>query len=241
MKIENANVVLTGGTSGVGRQLVEQLRGRCRLLVLARDSARLDALASDGVECLAADLSRQSEIERAAREIGERLPRVDLLIHNAAVQNVPHFDAPDFDPSAIPAEITLNFTAVCTLNALLLPRLLHGGPAAILHVNSGLALHPKTSSAVYCATKAALDSFSQSLRYQLEHTPVQVLQAFLPLVDTPMTAGRGSGKLSAEHAAREILRGVERDVADHDIGKVRLLRALDRLAPSLAKRILKAS
>lgn len=67
---------------------------------------------------------------------------------------------------------------------------------------------------------------------------MRVFQAFLPLVDTPMTAGRGTGKLSAGEAARRILEGVERGVADNDVGKVGLLRLVHRISPALARRII---
>jgi short-subunit dehydrogenase involved in D-alanine esterification of teichoic acids len=122
---------------------------------------------------------------------------------------------------------------------LLLPALAHNNKAAILNINSGLALAPKTSSAIYCATKGALNIFSQSLRYQLEDTNINVHQAFLPLVDTAMTVGRGENKVTAEEAARAIIQGLEKNIQDHDIGKVKLLRVLLRLAPSMAQKIMK--
>ena len=110
---------------------------------------------------------------------------------------------------------------------------------AILNVNSGLALAPKKSSAVYCATKSAVDSFSKSLRLQLEDTGIDVLQAFLPVVDTPMTYGRGEKKMSIEDACNAILKGLEKNIANHDIGKVKLLRILQRLFPAVALNIMR--
>lgn len=78
-------------------------------------------------------------------------------------------------------------------------------------MSSGLALYPKTGAAVYCATKAALHSFSQSLRYQLEKTPVRVVEVILPLVETPMTEGRGRGKISAAQAVDAMVTGLIAD------------------------------
>ena len=106
-------------------------------------------------------------------------------------------------------------------------------------MNSGLAIAPKTGSAIYCATKSAMDSFSRSLGYQLESTSVQVRQVFLPLVDTGMTEGRGSNKLKADDVAEKIIKGAASDKAVIDIGKVRLLRIINYLAPSLARSIMK--
>ena len=136
----------------------------------------------------------------------------------------------------------MNFTAVCSLSYLLLPMLLRANQRAVIaNISSGLALAPKTNSAVYCATKAAMDAFSRSLSYQLEGSNVMMMQAFLPLVDTPMTQGRGSGKMSAAQAAMEILRGIEQGDRIRDIGKVKLLRLLLAVAPSLARRIMRGS
>ncbi len=120
-----------------------------------------------------------------------------------------------------------------------MPILLHKNKAVILNINSALALAPKTSSAIYCATKGALNIFTQSLRYQLEKTNISVQQVFLELVDTSMTRGRGKNKVSAEDAAKKIILGIERDISEHNIGKVKILRILLRLAPSIAQKILK--
>ncbi|MEL7449936.1 MAG: SDR family NAD(P)-dependent oxidoreductase [Pseudomonadota bacterium] len=241
MILKRRNIVLTGGTSGIGRDLVRLLHADNQLLVVARNQTRLDELSAafPGIATFRADLAKPADVEAAAAAAHNCFDSLDLVINNAALQFTPTFVDPDFSYASIQQEIAVNFTAVCGLTALLLPALTHGREAAILNVNSGLALVPKTQSAVYCATKAAVDNFSRALRNQLEDTQVKVFQAFMPLVDTPMTEGRGDGKLSAEEAATAILRGVERGIEDHDIGKVRVLRLLSRLAPGIARKIMK--
>ena len=91
------------------------------------------------------------------------------------------------------------------------------------------------------ATKAGLNIFSRSLAHQLENTDVRVKQVFLPLVDTAMTHGRGTDKLTADEAADRIIRGLQGSATQIDIGKVRLLRWLDRIAPPLARTIMKSA
>lgn len=162
-----------------------------------------------------------------------------VLINNAAVQYTPRFIDPDFDITKIGVEVATNFTGVALLTALVLPMLRSHPRAAVVNLSSGLAIYPKTSSAVYCASKAAVHSLSQSLRYQLAGTGVQVYEVLLPLVDTPMTSGRGQGKMSVAPAADAIIRGIERDQEEIYVGKARLLPLLARIAPGLAKRILK--
>ena len=241
MILKRRNIMLTGGTSGIGRELVRLLHTDNQLLVVARSETRLDELADafPGISTFRADLAQPADVEAAAATARSHFDSLDLIINNAAVQFTPTFVEPDFSYASIQQEIAVNFTAVCGLTALLLPELDSGREAAILNVNSGLALVPKTQSAVYCATKAAVNSFSQALRNQLEDTQIRVFQAFMPLVDTPMTEGRGTGKLSAAEAATAMLRGLERGIEDHDIGKVRVLRLLSRFAPGLARKIMK--
>lgn len=241
MNLTQKRIIITGGTSGIGYQMVKQLHPNNQVIVISRNEEPLRRLVEefDGIITCQADLSNLRQVEAAATSIIERFESIDILIHNAAVQTTAHFIEEGFDYATIEHEITLNFTSICCLTHRLLPILTHQNHAAILTINSGLALAPKTSSAIYCATKGALNNFTQSLRYQLEHTNISVQQAFLDLVDTGMTAGRGANKMTAEAAATVILQGLKRDVLEHDIGKVKLLRFLLRITPSLARKIMK--
>ena len=241
MKIKNKRILITGGTSGVGLEMVKLLCQENQLLVLSKTQSKLEALAEnyENVQAYPVDLSDMNQVEQFARNIREQYDLIDILINNAAIQNTPTFLSKDFDYQNIEKEITVNFTSVCALCSLLLPMLLNSQKATIMNVNSGLALAPKTTSAIYCATKAAMDVFSRSLAYQLEHTNITVRQAFLDLVDTPMTEGRGKNKMSSQTAAHLIIRGIEHDVINHDLGKVKFLRPLFHLIPWLARSIMK--
>lgn len=241
MKINKRRIVITGGTAGIGYEMTKYLHSNNELIVISRNLNKLNELSHefDGITTYQADLSKAGDVETVADDIVKRFESIDILINNAAVQYTPAFMDDEFRYENISYEIALNFTSICSLTYLLLPALLHYEKAVIMNVNSGLALAPKTSSAIYCATKGALNIFSQSLRYQLEKTNIRVQQVFLELVDTSMTKGRGKNKMSAKTAAMKIIYGIEHDITDHDIGKVKLLRVLLRLAPSIAQKIMK--
>jgi short-subunit dehydrogenase involved in D-alanine esterification of teichoic acids len=243
MQLTGKNIVITGGTSGIGLELVRLLHSKNTVLVLASNSHRLDSLRTNypTIQTCCVDLSETKSLEKAVSEHRNKLRHIDLLINNAAIQNAPKFIDDDFLYSSIEAEIALNFTAPCALISLFLPELLNSENAAIMNINSGLGLAPKTSSAVYCGTKAAMNVFSQSLRYQLFETNIKVMQAFLPLVDTPMTEGRGTNKLSPKAAAAAIIKGIKKNKEDNYIGKARILRLLMRIYPPLAQAIMRSA
>ncbi|MCK5903035.1 MAG: SDR family NAD(P)-dependent oxidoreductase [Cocleimonas sp.] len=243
MIIKKKRIVITGGTSGIGYEMAKYFHADNQVIVVSRDENKLETLQQElvGLSVYPADLSNLDEVEQFAVQLKQDFNTIDLLINNAAVQHTPTFLAEDFRYETIAEEINLNFTSICCLCALLLPQLRHEKPAVILNINSGLALTPKTSAAIYCATKGALNIFTQSLRYQLNDTNISVQQVFLELVDTAMTTGRGSNKMSRKVAALKIIKGIERGILDHDIGKVKLLRFLLRLMPSIAKKIMMKS
>ena len=243
MKFDTSSkrVVLTGGTSGIGLELVRLLAPSSKLVVVGRNPEKLEDLKSQhaSLETVTADLSDRSSVLGAAEEIKSRFGSIDVLINNAAMQYGLHFTNDAFDPDMIGREMDVNFTNVCYMIYGLLPALQKDSPSVILNIGSGLGLAAKPSSAIYCASKGALNIFSQSLRYQLEDSNISVLQALLPMVATPMTEGRGSGKIAAQEAAVAILQGLHKLTPDNDIGKVKLLRHMLRLAPAVAHKIMR--
>lgn len=235
-------ILLTGGTSGIGRQLVDRLcDAGHQVVVLARSEAALTALKAERptVDVYRCDLSDQQDIEDTIEAVWNDHPDLSVLINNAGVQFLPQLHEAGFRYDSIRYETTVNFLAPVWLSALCLPGLQsHPDGGRIVNISSGLAFYPKTTSAVYCATKAALHSFSQSLRYQQEGG-VRVIEVILPIVDTPMTRGRGSGKMPVAQAADQIMRGLRRGRSEIYVGRSRLIPPLARIAPSLIRDILR--
>jgi short-subunit dehydrogenase involved in D-alanine esterification of teichoic acids len=234
-------ILLTGATSGVGAALCSLLLAQGHAVIaVSRRASRLEprrALAT--FDC---DLSDPGAVRATTATILARHPDVGIVVNNAAVQHARALTDPGFDPADAIEEAQVNLVAPTLIaHAALATLLAADAPAAIVNVGSGLAFHPKRDTGLYCASKAALHSFSQSLRYQLEGTNVRVIEAILPLVDTPMTAGRGTGKLAADAAARAILAGIARGRDEIFVGKARLLRVLDAIVPAIPRKVLKAS
>jgi len=242
-KMDPKTILLTGGTAGIGLALFKQLHSLGHtLIVVARNQEKLTSLESshNNVTTYPCDLSSRLAIESLCEKITHNHPELSIIINNAGIQYTPTFLDDDFSFDSIEHETRINLLAPVWLSYLLLPSLIeYKKPAVIINVSSGLIFAPKTNSAIYCATKAAIHSFSQSLRYQLAETNIHVIEAIMPLVDTAMTAGRGSGKISPESAAEQIIQGINRNRAEIYVGKTKLLPLLMRLSPALVKHIMK--
>jgi uncharacterized oxidoreductase len=247
-RLEGRTALVTGGAGGIGLALTRLLlfRGAARVLVVGRDSARIAEVRAElagRVETLRADLSDPEEVDGMLAGIPGLAPDLSLVVNNAGSQRLTDFGTGDPVAllPALRAEIATNFSAVVALSVGLLPLLSRQPSAAILNVTSGLALAPKKSSPVYCATKAGVRSFTQALRYQCEDglPHVRIVEALPPLVDTSMTLGRGRGKMSPEACAAEIVAGLEAGRDEIFVGKSKLLRAVIRPAPALGRRIMR--
>lgn len=236
-----STIVLTGATSGIGAQLKDRLLADGhKVIAISRRATRLTPHTNlHPVDC---DLSSVDAVQATISHLCGEHERIDMLINNAALQYAQPLTAADFDSAQMCAEVAINLVAPALLAQGLLPALRRAGPgAAIVNMSSGLAFAPKRATALYCATKAGLHSFSQSLRCQLEDSDIRVIEVVLPLVDTPMTEGRGSGKISAADAADAALAGIRAGRPTIYVGKARLLPILARIAPSVLQKIMRGA
>lgn len=145
----------------------------------------------------------------------------------------------DSSLQCIEEEIAVNFNAPVQLSRLFIPVLCRAKSAAIVNVSSSLATLPKQNAAVYAATKAALHSFSRSLRWQLESTSIRVFEVIPPLVDTAMTKYFVRAKMRLEDFSDEFWRGFQHDRFEMYIGRAKLVHLAHRLLPSISGSIMR--
>lgn len=233
METTNHSVLITGGSSGIGRALAQRFwEAGNDVTIIGRDPGRLATTAAElnGIRTIALDIRDRA----AVTELPAQLPHVNILINNAAVQVNAKFASPHNSLETIDQEIYTNLVAPLWLTRLFLPQLLQKPAAAVVNVTSALAIVPKQSAPVYCASKAALHSFSQTLRMQLAGTPVSVFELIPALVDTPMTNGRDQPKMPPEAVAAEFWQGFINNQDEIRVGRVKQLLWLNRLLPSVA-------
>ena len=189
MKLTDNTILVTGGGSGIGRSLAEAFHALGNQVVIAgRGSRNLDAVtaANPGMQSLTVDMADAGSIAAFAGRLSAEHPGLNVLINNAGIM-VPE-DLPEQEPPLADAEamVMINLLGPIRLTAALLPVLRRQAHATVMTVSSGLAFVPMAMTPTYCATKAAIHSYTQSLRYQLRETSVEVLELIPPYVATSL-------------------------------------------------------
>ena len=193
MNMTGNTILITGGGTGIGRGLAEAFHKAGNQVIVA--GRRVGALAemvaaNSGMMSAALDLADPEAIQAFADRVPAEMPGLNVLINNAGIMQTEDALAEPFDLSACEATIAINLMGPIRLTAALLPHLRRQEAAAIVNVTSGLAFVPRADTPTYSATKAAMHSYTQSLRFLLRQTPVQVIELAPPLVATDLTPGQ---------------------------------------------------
>lgn len=225
--VDGGTVLITGASSGIGRELAVQLAARAgTLVVAARRAGLLEALRADlmaahprlRVVALPVDLSDERDVDRGVAALHEQAGAVDVLVNNAGVGDQALFDAADWARTR--RILHTNVVAVTQLTALLVPSMVERGRGGVLNVGSGAGLTVMPASAAYSASKHFVYGFSEALRADLAGTGVVVTQVCPGPVDSEFdaTAGTAGGmaggppqflRISAARCAREALAGFD--------------------------------
>jgi uncharacterized oxidoreductase len=222
MKLSGRTVLITGGATGIGLGLAEAfMKAGSTVIVCGRRAAKLEEAKArfPQLHTRVCDVGRADQRRELAKWVTAQFPALDVLVNNAGIQReVDLWEEGDWE--ARQQEIAINFEAPVHLTTLLVPHLLKQPEAAILNVSSGLAFTPMARMPIYCATKAALHSFTMSLRRQLRDTNVKVVEIIPPMVDTELDQGARERRgqtyrgVSVEEFIQGILPGLERGDAE---------------------------
>jgi uncharacterized oxidoreductase len=189
MQITSNTILVTGGGSGIGLALAKRFAARGnRVIISGRRAEKLAEAKREtpALETLQGDVATEAGRTALAHDARTRFPALNVLVNNAGVQNRP---APLLEPqdwSAHKAELATNLEAPMHLTMLLLPHLAKAAHGAVVNVTSGLAFAPFAIMPTYCLTKAAMHSFTLSLRHQLKATKLDVVEIIPPAVNTDL-------------------------------------------------------
>ena len=233
MKTNNNTILITGGATGIGLALAEVLlRNGNQVIICGRRQDRLLQVKEKypQIHTRVCDVSNASDQQTLFEWILGEFPNLNVLINNAGVQN--QIDYTKSMVKVLPNgdEIAINFMAPVQLCALFIPHLMKQKEAAIINVSSGLGFVPLTMMPVYCATKAALHSFTWSLRHQLRKTTIKVFELIPPTVDTELDRGAREQRrqeyrgIPASKVAEATLTGLEKDEFEITVGQSQGLR-----------------
>lgn len=193
MDFSKATILVTGGNSGIGKSLAEALAARgAKVVITGRDGKTLQAVldANPGMSGYTLDVADAGSITAFAAMVTERHPELNAVIHNAGIMVIEKVLDTPYDLGIVERTIATNLFGPIRLSAALLPHLRSKAEAAIVTVSSGLAFVPRADTPTYSATKAAIHSWSQSMRHQLRNTSVSVIELAPPLVATNLTPGQ---------------------------------------------------
>ena len=238
MKMSGNTILITGGTSGIGHALAAHLLKRGNTVIITgRTEERLTAARQSlpGVHTFVCDQSDPAAIVRLCDEVSAAFPSLNVLINNAGIGLKLNLNDTTGGLDGLEREIRTNLIGPMQLVKQLLPHLKRQNSALIVNVTSGLAFVPLALKPIYSATKAAMHSYTQSLRVQLRRSSVRVVELAPPATKTDFNRGQeelNSGPLTDVNAfAKAAIRGLERGKDEILPGMSPLIRLIGRISP----------
>jgi len=187
MELQHSTILITGGTSGIGLELVKQLTELgANIIVTGRNLNALNETKKKfpNVNTFQSDVSNAKAIEQLYKDVTDQFPDLSIIINNAGLMRLIDLQDTSLDLENINREITTNLSGTIQMVHQFLPHLLTKKSAAIVNVSSGIAFMPYSSAPIYSATKAGVRAYTQALRLQLEDTNVKVFEMIPPGVNT---------------------------------------------------------
>lgn len=250
MKLNSNTILITGGASGIGFELASRLLQLGNTVIITgRDQSKLELAKKKlpAIHTFHCDVKDPQSIESLYKEVTGQFPELNFLINNAGIMHKINLHNEEIGLEEINEEIETNISGPIRMVKQFLPHLKTKKSAAIMNLSSALAFVPFPILPVYSATKAAVHSFTQSLRAQLQHTNVKVFELAPPLTETPLidvfdpADMKGAPLLSVTAMVDTAIKGLQQDRFEIRPGQSNLIKFMSRLAPKVVFNILNKS
>jgi uncharacterized oxidoreductase len=238
MKTTDNTVLITGGSAGIGLEIARLFSKKGNhVIITGRNADRLQKAVAqlENATGIQSDVSNEKEIEVLTERLKKDFPGLNLVINNAGRAILHNIAEAEDGFSKAQEEMLTNYLSIIRLNEKLLPVLKAQNQSAIVNVSSIVAFVPNRVLSTYGASKAALHSYTQSLRLSLKQTPVKVFELMPPLVDTEFSQEIGGSKgIPPSEVADQLLQGLETDNYEIHVGRTAELYKLFRSSPEEA-------
>lgn len=237
MQLTGNTILITGGSAGIGLAFAEKfLELGNEVIVTGRNADKLAAAAAanPGLHTMVCDAADPDAISGLAERLASEFPKLNVLMNNAGIFQYQNLLAGTDDLSSYTREVDVNVAGPIRTTAALIGQIRENA-GVIINVSSGLAFVPLQCSPIYCATKAALHSYTLSLRQQLADTAIEVIELMPPAVKTELTAELpqdGEFKmLTTDELVHDTIRALQAGKQEIRPGQANQLHWMSRIAP----------
>jgi uncharacterized oxidoreductase len=240
MQLSRNTILITGGTSGIGYEMAKEfIKNGNTVIVTGRNGQKLQKVKNElnGVVTIKSDVSDPDDVAALYEHVAKNYPSLNVLINNAGVMSEINLQKHQLSATDLTKEIDVNVKGTIWMNDLFIPLLKKNKNSATITVSSGLAFVPLAIAPVYCATKAALHSYTLSLREQLRNTDVKVFELAPPATETELIAvfseedKKGVSLMSVQAMVASFFKGFSNDKFEICPGQSSQLRFMSRFFP----------
>lgn len=241
MELKNSTILITGGASGIGFELVKQLsqQGVANIIITGRDAKKLEEAKKrfPKIHTFQNDVSNSNDIENLYKQVIEQFPNLNIIINNAGIMRNLDLQNSNMSLDNLVAEINTNLSGTIKMVHQFLSHLKSKPSSAIVNVSSGLAFVPFPASPIYSAAKAGVHAYTKVLRLQLKETSVKVFELAPPSTETPLQdefKGMVDPKqnMAVDKMVQDAIKGILGDKLEIKPGLAKVLKFMSRLAPN---------
>lgn len=244
MELKNSTILITGGTSGIGLELVKQLSELgATILVTGRKQQALDETRKQfpGIHTFQSDVSDSAAIERLYEEVTSQFPDLNILMNNAGAMRLIDLQDTALSLENVTSEIQTNLTGTIQMVHQFLPHLMKKKSAAVVNFSSAIAFMTYSSAPIYSASKSGVHAYTKALRLQLDGTPVKVFEVIPPGVNTNLQNDwvlqpNEKQMMSVDKMVGQAIKGLLKNKREIKPGLAAVVKVMSRIAPRFVER-----